>query len=81
MKGFSRVLSYRARLCTILTKFSFQTLAVPSVAFEPRLRGSFRNLMYSKHGGPGETRQEMMAYKVNQQSLLESWTSFNTITT
>ena len=43
-----------------------QALAVPSVAFEPRFRGSFRNLMYLQTGAGAASpeKQEMMAYKV-----------------
>ena len=39
-------------------------LSVPSVAFEPRFRGSFRNLIYSSRT-KGPEKQEMMAYKVS----------------
>ena len=41
-----------------------QALAVPSAAFEPRFRGSFRSLVYTR-AGVAET-QEMMAYKVRR---------------
>ena len=41
-----------------------QALAVPSAAFEPRFRGSFRSLVYTR-AGAAET-QEMMAYKVRR---------------
>ena len=44
--------------------FFLQDLAVPSVAFEPRFRGSFRNLLYAKNIHEGPEKQEMMAYKV-----------------
>ena len=43
--------------------FILQALTLPSAAFEPRLRGSFRRLTYSRQGGDTHT-QEMMAYKV-----------------
>ena len=43
----------------------FQDLAVPSVAFEPRFRGSFRNLLYAKNTEEKPEKQEMMAYKVS----------------
>ena len=36
---------------------------MPSVAFEPRFQGAFRNLEYSSEGTRPE-KQEMMAYKV-----------------
>ena len=50
---------------TINSIFSliFQALAVPTVAFEPRFQGAFRNLEYFREG-TGPEKQEMMAYKV-----------------
>ena len=45
----------------------FQALAVPSVAFEPRFQGAFRNLEYSSEGTRPE-KQEMMAYKVRKNT-------------
>lgn len=70
------ILSYKYRILHILHQickifYNFQALAVPSVAFEPRFRGSFRNLMYlqTRSGATSPEKQEMMAYKVNMGEL------------
>jgi len=51
-----------------------KALAVPSVAFEPRFRGSFRNLMYLQTGAGAASpeKQEMMAYKGVRASTVDA---------
>jgi hypothetical protein len=44
------------------TKLSM--LALPSVVFEPRFRGSIRNILYADDDTAKPRRQEVMAYKV-----------------
>ena len=44
------------------TKLSM--LALPSVVFEPRFRGSIRNILYADDDTARPRRQEVMAYKV-----------------
>ena len=48
------------------TKLS--SLALPSVVFEPRFRGSIRNLLYADDATGRPKIQELMAYKVRVQS-------------
>ena len=45
------------------TKLSM--LALPSVVFEPRFRGSIRNILYADDDTAKPRRQEVMAYKVS----------------
>ena len=43
------------------------SLALPSAAFEPRLRGAVRNLAYADEASSSAIRrQEVMAYKVRE---------------
>ena len=49
------------------TKLS--SLALPSVVFEPRFRGSIRNLLYADDASGRPRVQELMAYKVGKQKL------------
>ena len=44
------------------TKLS--SLALPSAVFEPRFRGSIRNVVYADDESGRPRRQEVMAYKV-----------------
>jgi hypothetical protein len=46
------------------TKLSM--LALPSVVFEPRFRGSIRNILYADDESAKPRRQEVMAYKVRR---------------
>ena len=46
------------------TKLSM--LALPSVVFEPRFRGSIRNILYADDETAKPRRQEVMAYKVRR---------------
>ena len=39
-------------------------LALPSVVFEPRFKGSIRNILYADDETGKPRRQEVMAYKV-----------------
>ena len=48
------------------TKLS--SLALPSVVFEPRFRGSIRNLLYADDATGRPKIQELMAYKVRLHS-------------
>ena len=45
------------------TKLS--SLALPSVVFEPRFRGSIRNVVFADDKSGRPRRQEIMAYKVS----------------
>ena len=45
------------------TKLS--SLALPSAVFEPRFRGSIRNIVYADDETGRPRRQEVMAYKVS----------------
>ena len=47
------------------TKLSM--LALPSVVFEPRFRGSIRNILYADDDSGKPRRQEVMAYKVRKK--------------
>jgi neurexin len=47
------------------TKLS--SLALPSVVFEPRFRGSIRNIVYADEESGRPRRQEVMAYKVSSK--------------
>ena len=57
------------------TKLS--SLALPSAVFEPRFRGSIRNIVYADDETGRPRRQEVMAYKVSSLRLeirfWESW--------
>ena len=50
------------------TKLS--SLALPSAVFEPRFRGSIRNVVYADDESGRPRRQEVMAYKVSNFWLL-----------
>ena len=52
------------------TKLS--SLALPSVVFEPRFRGSIRNLLYADDATGRPKIQELMAYKVRLHSKTSS---------
>ena len=49
------------------TKLS--SLALPSAVFEPRFRGSIRNIVYADDESGRPRRQEVMAYKVSSPSF------------
>ena len=49
------------------TKLS--SLALPSAVFEPRFRGSIRNVVYADDESGRPRRQEVMAYKVGKTLL------------
>lgn len=49
------------------TKLS--SLALPSAVFEPRFRGSIRNVVYADDESGRPRRQEVMAYKVSNFAL------------
>ena len=51
------------------TKLS--SLALPSVVFEPRFRGSIRNVVFADDKSGRPRRQEIMAYKVSPNHFID----------
>ena len=61
------------------TKLS--SLALPSAVFEPRFRGSIRNIVYADDESGRPRRQEVMAYKVSSLLFCKmSFTNMHTVT-
>ena len=56
------------------TKLS--SLALPSAVFEPRFRGSIRNIVYADDETGRPRRQEVMAYKVSPLFLLKNASTY-----